>query len=369
MSDPIFAVQDAALDDLRARLHNTRWPLVPDGQEWARGTDLEYLRQLVDYWQKSFDWRAQESALGRFTHERVRVSGLSLHQIHERAADQDALPLVLLHGWPDSFLRYTKALPLLDTFHRIVPSLPGFGFSEPPTTPGWNSMRMADAVAELMTVNGYERFIVSGGDVGSSVAEQLARRHADRIIALHLTDVPYTHRFSLNPADLTEPERAYLKAGQKWQMSEGAYALIQSTKPTTAATGLADSPAGLAAWIVEKLRSWSDCDGQLERRFTRDEILTWVTLHWLTNTIGSSFLPYVEHDTGSDDEVIVPTGVTIFPKDLVPAPRQFAERFFPIVRWTELPAGGHFTAWEEPEAFARELTALARDVVSQVSDR
>jgi pimeloyl-ACP methyl ester carboxylesterase len=369
MSDPIFAVQDAALDDLRARLHNTRWPLVPEGQGWARGTDLEYLRQLVDYWQKSFDWRAQESALGRFTHERVRVSGLSLHQIHERAADQDALPLVLLHGWPDSFLRYTKALPLLDTFHRIVPSLPGFGFSEPPTTPGWNSMRMADAVAELMTVNGYERFIVSGGDVGSSVAEQLARRHADRIIALHLTDVPYTHRFSLNPADLTEPERAYLKAGQKWQMSEGAYALIQSTKPTTAATGLADSPAGLAAWIVEKLRSWSDCDGQLERRFTRDEILTWVTLYWLTNTIGSSFLPYVEHDTGSDDEVIVPTGVTIFPQDLVPAPRQFAERFFPIVRWTELPAGGHFTAWEEPEAFARELTALARDVVSQVSDR
>jgi pimeloyl-ACP methyl ester carboxylesterase len=368
MSDPVFAVQDAALDDLRARLQNTRWPLVPEGQGWARGTDLDYLRTLVDYWQTSFDWRAQESALSRFTHERVRVSALSLHQIHERAADQNALPLVLLHGWPDSFLRYTKALPLLDTFHRVVPSLPGFGFSEPPTTPGWNSMRMADAVAELMTVNGYERFIVSGGDVGSSVAEQLARRHADRIIALHVTDVPYTHLFSVNRAELTEPERAYLSAGQQWQMSEGAYALIQSTKPTTAATGLADSPAGLAAWIVEKLRSWSDCDGQLERRFTRDEILTWVTLYWLTNTIGSSFLPYVEHDPGSDGEVIVPTGVTIFPKDLVLAPRQFAERFFPIVRWTELPAGGHFTAWEEPEAFARELTALARDVVSQVSD-
>jgi pimeloyl-ACP methyl ester carboxylesterase len=367
MSDPIFAVQDAALDDLRARLHNTRWPLVPEGQGWARGTDLEYLRQLVDYWQKSFDWRAQESALGRFTHERVRVSGLSLHQIHERAADQDALPLVLLHGWPDSFLHYTKALPLLDTFHRIVPSLPGFGFSEPPTTPGWNSMRMADAVAELMTVNGYERFIVSGGDVGSSVAEQLARRHADRIIALHLTDVPYTHLFSVDPAELTEPERAYLSAGRAWQMSEGAYALIQSTKPTTAAVGLADSPAGLAAWIVEKLRSWSACDGQLERRFTRDEILTWVTLYWVTNTIGSSFLPYVEYQAGSDDEVTVPTGVTIFPKDLVPAPRQFAERFFRIVRWTELRTGGHFTAWEEPEAFARELTALARDVVPETS--
>jgi pimeloyl-ACP methyl ester carboxylesterase len=368
MPDPIFAVQDAALDDLRARLQNTRWPLVPEGQGWARGTDLAYLRQLVAYWRTSFDWRAQESGLSRFTHERVRVSGVSLHQIHERATGENALPLVLLHGWPDSFLRYTKALPLLDTFHRVVPSLPGFGFSEPPTTPGWNSMRMADAVAELMTFNGYERFVVSGGDVGSSVAEQLARRHADRVIALHLTDVPYTHLFSVDPADLTEPERAYLSGGRRWQMSEGAYALIQSTKPTTAAIGLADSPAGLAAWIVEKLRSWSDCDGHLERRFTRDEILTWVTLYWLTNTIGSSFLPYVEYEPGSDDKITVPTGVTIFPKDLVPAPRQFAERFFPIVRWTELPSGGHFTAWEEPDAFARELTALARDVVSQVRD-
>ena len=147
-----------------------------------------------------------------------------------------------------------------------------------------------------MTANGYDRFVVSGGDVGGSVAEQLARRHTDRVIALHLTDVPYTHLFSVDAAELTEPERAYLAAGQAWQMSEGAYALLQSTKPATAAVGLADSPAGLAAWIVEKLRSWSDCDGQLDRRFSRDEVLTWLTLYWATNTIGSSFLPYVEYD-------------------------------------------------------------------------
>jgi pimeloyl-ACP methyl ester carboxylesterase len=361
MSDPIFAVSDAVLDDLQARLQNTRWPSAVEGQGWARGTDLDYLSQLVDYWQTGFDWRAQEAALGRFSHERVPISGLELHQIHERAAEPSALPVVLLHGWPDSFLRYTKALPLLDSFHRVVPSLPGYGFSERPTSPGWSSVRMADAIAELMTANGYHRFLVSGGDVGSSVAENLARRHADRVIALHLTDVPYTHLFSVDPAQLSEPERAYLAAGQAWQMSEGAYALIQSTKPTTAAVGLADSPAGLAAWIIEKLRSWSDCDGQLERRFSRDEALTWVTLYWVTNTIGSSFNPYAEHDPGEDGEVTVPTGVTIFPKDLVPAPREFAERFFPIIRWAELPAGGHFTAWEEPEAFARELTALAQE--------
>ena len=367
MSDSNLAVPDAVLDDLRGRLQNTRWPSVVEGQGWTRGTDLDYLSELVDYWRTDFDWRAQEAALSRFTHERVEVSDVSLHQIHERAADPNATAVVLLHGWPDSFLRYTKALPLLDTFHRVVPSLPGFGFSERPTTPGWTPARMADAVAELMTANGYDRFLVSGGDVGSSVAEQLARRHPDRVIALHLTDVPYTHLFSVDPAELTEAERAYLAAGRQWQMSEGAYALIQSTKPTTAAVGLADSPAGLAAWIVEKLRSWSDCDGQLERRFSRDEVLTWVTLYWVTNTIGSSFIPYVEYEPGDDSEVTVPTGVTIFPKDLVTAPRDFAERFFNIVRWTELPVGGHFTAWEEPEAFARELTALARDVVPQVS--
>ena len=198
--------------------------------------------------------------------------------------------------------------------------------------------------------------------VATSVARwpnSSARRHTDRVIALHLTDVPYTHLFSVDHAELTEPEQAYLAAGQAWQMSEGAYALLQSTKPATAAVGLADSPAGLAAWIVEKLRSWSDCDGQLDRRFSRDEVLTWLTLYWVTNTIGSSFLPYVEYDPGENSQVTVPTGVTIFPKDLVPAPRQFAERFFHIVRWTELPTGGHFTAWEEPEAFAGELTALA----------
>jgi pimeloyl-ACP methyl ester carboxylesterase len=362
MSDPIQAVPDAVLSDLRQRLQNTRRPSVVEGQGWARGTDLDYLGELIDYWRTDFDWRTQEAALSRFTHERVGVSEVSLHQIHERAADPNATAVVLLHGWPDSFLRYTKALPQLDTFHRVVPSLPGFGFSERPTSPGWTPARMADAIAELMTANGYDRFLVSGGDVGSSVAKQLARRHPDRLVALHLTDVPYMHLFSVDQTELTEPERAYFAAGQEWQMSEGAYALIQATKPTTAAAGLADSPAGLAAWIVEKLRSWSGLRRPVGAALQpRDEILTWVTLYWVTNTIGSSFIPYVEYQPADDSKVTVPTGVTIFPKDLVTAPREFAERFFRIVRWTELPTGGHFTAWEEPEAFARELTALARE--------
>jgi pimeloyl-ACP methyl ester carboxylesterase len=196
MSDPIFAVSDAVLDDLQARLQNTRWPSAVEGQGWARGTDLDYLSQLVDYWQTGFNWRAQEAALGRFTHERVPISGLVLHRSMQARRIRGP-PLVLLHGWPDSFLRYTKALPLLDSFHRVVPSLPGYGYSERPTSPGWSSVRMADAIAELMTANGYHRFLVSGGDVGSSVAENLARRHADRVIALHLTNVPYTHLFSV----------------------------------------------------------------------------------------------------------------------------------------------------------------------------
>ena len=268
--------------------------------------------------------RAQEAAFPPLHSERVEVSDFSLNQFTNVRGPEATASLV---AWRAGFvLAYPKRWPAVRTFHRVVPSLPASRFSRP-TTPGWTPARMADAVAELMTANGYDRFLVSGGDIGSSVAEQLARRHPDRVIALHLTDVPYTHLFSVDPAELTEAERAYLAAGRQWQMSEGAYALIQSTKPTTAAVGLADSPAGLAAWIVEKLRSWSDCDGQLERRFSQDEVLTWVTLYWVTNTIGSSFIPYVEYEPGDDSEVTVPTGVTIFPKDLVTAPRDFAERF------------------------------------------
>jgi pimeloyl-ACP methyl ester carboxylesterase len=352
-------VPQTVLDDLTERLTRTRWPAAAEGAGWSRGTDIDYLRGLLDHWRHRYDWRAHEAGLNRLDHVLVAVNNLPVHAVHQRSGEP-AAALVLLHGWPDSFYRYAKVLPLLADLHVVVPSLPGYGFT---AHPGMSSARMADVVAGLMSELGYERFAVSGGDVGSAVAEALAHHHAHRLTAVHLTDVPYHHLFAIDPASLTEPEREYLQAGQQWARSEGAYAMLQSTKPMTAAFGLTDSPAGLAAWIVEKLRAWSDCDGDLDRRFTPDEVLTHVMLYWVTGTIGSSFTVYAEHDPqAGGGRVDVPTGVAIFPRDIVPAPRAFGERFFDVRRWTDMPRGGHFAAWEEPRLFADDVRALLTSV-------
>jgi len=224
------------------------------------------------------------------------------------------------------------------------------------TTPGMSASAMAGIVAAVMSELGYQEYIVSGGDVGSLVAERLAARAPHSVSALHLTDVPYTHLFTVDAAELTPDEQAYLSAGQRWQMTEGAYALEQSTKPNTLAVALGDSPAGLLAWIVEKLHAWSDCDGDVESVFPRDDLVTWVTAYWVTATIGTSFSSYAEDD-GPVTEVATPTVASIFPHDLVPAPRSFAERFFDVRVWEEQPRGGHFSAWEQPELFAAGLRA------------
>jgi pimeloyl-ACP methyl ester carboxylesterase len=274
---------------------------------------------------------------------------------HQKSADA-AATVVLLHGWPDSVLRFERVLPLLTDLNVVVPCLPGFPFAPPLTETGMSVAKMAEVVEGLMSGLGYRRYVVSGGDVGSGVAEALAVRAPANVAALHLTDVPYTHLFSLDEADLTADERAYLAAGRRWQMSEGAYALAQATKPHTLAVALGDSPAGLLAWIVEKLRSWSDCGGDVESVFPRDDLLTWVTAYWMTGTIGTSFSSYVEPNARVD-RVATPTAVTIFPHDLVPAPRSFAERFFDIRVWDEQPRGGHFAAWELPERFVEGLRA------------
>jgi pimeloyl-ACP methyl ester carboxylesterase len=273
MTPYTIAVPDAVLDDLRERLGRTRWPAAVDGVGWDRGTDPAYLRELVAYWGDGFDWRRQEVALNELPH--VRTGGL--HAVHQRSADPDALPLLLVHGWPDSFLRYAKVLPLLTGFHVVVPSLPGFGFSDPPTRPGAATRpAMAERLAELMTELGYERFAVSGGDIGSATAEALALLHPDRVVGLHLTDVPLRHLLTLDPAELSPAEQDYVAVAQDWTRREGGYLVMQSTKPMTAAYGLTDSPAGLAGWIVEKLRAWS---GDFATAFTRDEVLTHVTLY------------------------------------------------------------------------------------------
>lgn len=359
----------------------TRWPDEVDGAGWDYGTNLGYLRGLVEYWRDGFVWREQEAKLNEFAHFKTEIDGLGIHFIHERGKGPNPTPLLLTHGWPDSFYRFHKIIPMLtdperfggraeDSFDVVVPSIPGYGFSERPKERGVDDAKTADIFAKLMTnVLGYRKFGAHGGDVGSGVTEKLANSRPESVSAIHLTDIPYIHLFTVSPEDLSEAEREYLRRGHQWSSEEGAYAMLQSTKPQTPTYALNDSPVGLAAWIVEKFRAWSDCGGDIEKSYTKDELLTNITIYWATETVGSSFRMYYEPGGsggwgGSNNEgkSEVPTGVAIFPKDIVPAPREFGERIFNVKRWTEMPRGGHFAALEEPELLAEDLRAFFRDV-------
>jgi pimeloyl-ACP methyl ester carboxylesterase len=358
---------------------------LPSDVGWALGTDPTYLRELVAYWADGFDWPAQERALNELRHLRVRVGGLGIHVVHAGAASgaTPALPLLLTHGWPDSFWRYQKVIPLLadpgahgadpeDAFDVIVPDLPGFGYSERPGGAPLNSIQVAALWAELMAVLGYQRFGAAGGDLGSHVSRYLALDFPERVVAVHRTDagVPY---LGGDQSGLSPEERAWMAEVGRWAAGEGGYIALQRTKPQTLAPGLNDSPAGLAAWIVEKLRSWSDCGGDIERRFTKDEILTNVTIYWLTETIGSSVRMY--HANGAIDpaqlcrRVEVPSGFSLFPADLITPPRAWLERTTNLVSVSEPPAGGHFAPFEEPERYAQDLRDFFRPYRSLVASR
>jgi len=384
MTTRSFKVQvpQDTLDDLQQRLAKTRWPDEVEDAGWDYGTSLAYLKSLVQYWQSKFDWREQEEVINRFAHFRTEIDGFGLHFIHERGRGENPLPIILTHGFPDSFLRFAKIIPMLtdpaeyggdpaDSFDIVVPSLPGYGFSDKPTRGGM-LFRVADLWATLMTQRlGYERYGAHGGDWGSTVTEHLARSYSDSVVGIHLTDVPFAHLFE-KPKDLSASEKKFIAKSKKWQQEEGAYAMIQSTKPQSLAYGLNDSPAGLAAWIVEKFRSWSDCNGDIETRFTKDELLTNLTVYWATGTINSSFRFYYDAaNAGAMTWIVemvkkwagsstVPTGFASFPHDLLPPPREWAERFFNIQRWTEMPSGGHWAATEEPELLAEDIRAFFR---------
>ncbi|MGI5191317.1 epoxide hydrolase family protein [Promicromonospora sp. CA-289599] len=363
-----------AIEDLRARLRATRWPDAPEDVGWSLGTDLDHLRELVAYWADGFDWPAQEAALARLPRFRVRVGGHGIHFVHARAAAPagPVLPLVLCHGWPDSFWRYSKVVPLLtdpgshgadpaDAFDVVVPDMPGFGYSDRPTGPPLSSVAVAGLWAELMRTLGYERFGAAGGDLGSHVSRYLALDHPDRVAAVHRTDggLPV---FAGDPATLTAAERAWFAEAATWSATEGAYGAIHRTKPQTVAAALNDSPAGLAAWIVEKLQSWSD--GGVERGYTRDEILTNITIYWLTGTIGSSMRMYNANSAIPAGQltrrVEVPSGFSVFRGDVVRPPRAWLERTANTVRVTEPERGGHFAPFEEPELYAQELRDFFR---------
>jgi len=377
-----IAVEQAVLDDLARRLALFRSPPSPEDRGWEDGTDLRYLGELVKYWRERFDWRAQEAALNRFGHHFAVMDGMRLHFIHERGRGPAPLPLVLAHGWPDGFQRFIKIIPLLtdpaayggdavDAFDVVVPSLPGFGFS-PRGEDGPTRANFGKLVHQLMTdALGYTRYGAHGGDVGAVVCDQLCRNHGNAVVGVHFTNVPMqtTARHADN---LTAAERNFLTQMEQFQRLGAGYMHIQGTKPWTPAAALNDSPAGLAAWIVEKMHAWSDCQDDIERRFSKDEILTNVMLYWVTQSIGTSFLCYRDFmkpqnegtsyggDADVDQSRKAPAGFAIFPKEIANAPREWAERFFDVRHWSDMPAGGHFAAWEEPARLAEDLRVFFR---------
>ncbi len=373
-------VPDSTLRDLRARLETTRLPL-DRGNDWDSGTNPTYLRELVDYWRTDFDWRERETELLRSRHYTAAIDGTTVHFVHERGRGDAPLPIILTHGYPDSFYRFHSLIPLLadpvahggdasDAFHVVVPSLPGFVYS---TSSGDNDiLRTGDRWHDLMTGLGYERYGAHGGDWGSLVTETIARSHGSAVVGIHLTDVPFWHA-QRRPRKRSAAEDAYFAELDDFQKREGAYAMIQGHRPQTLADGLNDSPAGLAAWMLQFFERMSDCDGDLESSFTKDELLTNIMLYWVTGTTATSFAPYYDtFHAGARRWMLelakykvgrlskVPAGFAMFPRELSHPPREWAERFFDVQRWTEMPRGGHFAAMEEPEALAEEIRAFFR---------
>jgi microsomal epoxide hydrolase len=356
----------AAMADLLGRLRNTRWTdaVAPD---WSYGTDLPFLQRLVRHWAEAYDWPARLAALNALPHRRMEIGGYGVHYLHFKPPGGGA-PLLLMNGWPSSFVEYTRLGPLLaegpEPFEVVIPALPGFGFSDRPTRP--YQVEPADLFPALMSALGHERFLAAGTDIGSGVATRIALHHPERVTGIHISAV------APKPAAPGAPppsaaELAYAARSEAWSRDEGGYQAIQSSRPQTLAVGLADSPAGLAAWIVDKFRAWSDCDGDVERVFPLDTLVDNLMVYWITGTIGSSVRYYYEASRlrpplRADDFVAAPTALAVWPHDLAQPPRGLAERLYNIRRYTVMPRGGHFPAWEAPELYAADLRAFAGDI-------
>jgi len=373
-------IPSPALDDLRARLARTRWPDEVPAAGWDYGANLAYMRELVTYWGSGFDWRREERAMNALPHFRADVEGVGIHFIHLRGRHLRGrgpapMPLLITHGWPSSFVEMLALIPLLadpgahggdpaDAFDVVVPSVPGFGFSDRPGR-GMTRSRVAELWARLMDGLGYARYAAHGNDIGAVISGWLAHDAPERLIALH-TLMP-TFPSPVIGADvqpLTEAERAFAALQARWMQDEGGYNLIQETRPQTLAYGLHDSPAGLAAWIVEKWRGWTDPAGEVERYFSRDLLLANITLYWLTETVNAANRSYYERarePRSITTRIAVPTGVALTTEAIQRPPRERAERSYAdIRRWVEFPRGGHFIAAEEPALLAAELREFFR---------
>ncbi|NIH87705.1 alpha/beta fold hydrolase [Amycolatopsis granulosa] len=370
-------IPEEELTDLRDRLLRTRWPDEEPVADWSQGVPLAYLRELCQYWATEYDWRATERRLNALPQYRTEIDGVGIHFLHVRSPHEHALPLILTHGWPGSVLEFEKAIPLLtepddpaDAFHVVVPSLPGYGFSDRPATPGWGVQRIAAAWRELMARLGYERYGAQGSDWGTSVTTSMGQQDRGELAGIHVMP-PIAAPDPATFDDLTPAEEAALADLRHAAAHETGYSEEMTTKPQTVGYALTDSPAGLCAWIVEKFASWTDSGGRPEKVLTRDEMLDDITLYWLTRTAASSARLYWESfrqvgewfNTATDDTVPVPTGCTVFPKEMPrPSRRWAAQRYTDIRHWSEPDRGGHFAAWEQPGLFAEEVRAFFRTV-------
>jgi len=372
-------VPQGTLGDLRARLAGTRWPEAETVDDWSQGVPLSYLRELCRHWAEDYDWRATERRLNLLPQFRTEVDGLGIHLLHLRSPHPDAFPVVLTHGWPGSVVEFLKVIgPLTDptahggdaadAFHLVIPSLPGYGFSDRPAQPGWGVERIAGAWARLMARLGYRRYGAQGGDWGTSVSTSIAQQDPEHVAGIHLNP-PLAPPDPATFDDLTEAERATLAALEHAAEWESGYSQEHATRPQTIGYALVDSPAALCAWIVEKFWAWTDHDGQLEDVLTRDELLDNLMLYWLPGTGAASARLYWESIRQVNrwisgpvtDTVAVPTGCSIFPKELQrPSRRWAARRFLDIRWWNELDKGGHFAAFEQPELFVNEVRAFFR---------
>jgi pimeloyl-ACP methyl ester carboxylesterase len=369
-----IAASDEELEDLRRRLHATRWPNEEPVDDWSQGIPLSYVKEVCSYWADGYDWRKREALLNRFPQWATPIDGLDIHFVHARSPEENALPLVITHGWPGSIVEFQKVIGPLsdpaahggdpaDAFHVVCPSLPGYGFSGKPAEAGWNVQRVAHAWSTLMQRLGYDRYQAQGGDWGAMVTTAIGQQDPEHCAAIHL-NMPICPPDPETMSDLTEAEQSALAGMQHYQDWDSGYSKQQSTRPQTLGYGLADSPAGQAAWILEKFWAWTDCNGHPENVLSRDELLDNVMLYWLTGSAASSARLYWESFRNPPmDEVKVPVGASIFPKEIFRTSRRWAEKHFGgLLYWNELDEGGHFAAFEQPEVFVNEIRNCFRSL-------
>jgi pimeloyl-ACP methyl ester carboxylesterase len=377
-------IEQSKLEDLRERLSRTRWPDMPTDIGWSYGTDSTFMKRLVSYWSTKFNWRTQEDKLNQFPQFTVKIGDIDLHYLHVPAKTGDGRPLLLSHGWPGSVFEFIDLIPRLtdperfggrsdDAFTVVAPCLPGYGLSFKPGQRLVPIRDIADCFVTLMTdVLGYDRFCAQGGDIGSWVTSRLGAIYPEKLIGIHLNMLVYRKDQDTNPPPpANSAEEKFTLELMRWRQEEGGYIHIQGTRPQTLAYGLSDSPAGLAAWIIEKFRTWSDCNGDLESVFTLDQLLADISLYWLTGTIGSSFGPYHDrmYDPATIDRLVTaPMGYCEFPSEIVRPPRSFAERTYSNIKhWTVMERGGHFAAMEQPAALAADIRRFYRELDTPIS--